>query len=107
MLLLAAQIFSLLLIPTGVLERIDIWTRSFFPCGTNCHADLNDSKRLGRHLSVRRGKSVHDVLDVHANTAPRELEAMLRRYVDDWLRLTPQNPTNVSRDAQFRQWEAS
>lgn len=61
----------------------------FFSCGANCHADLDDSKAIKATSVGPPGESPYVyVLDVHANTAPRELVAMLRRYVDDWLRLS-------------------
>lgn len=66
-----------------------------FSCKTDCHADLDDSKAVRATSVGPPGESPYVyVLDVHANTAPRELEAMLRRYVDDWLRLSPRPPTN-------------
>lgn len=73
-----------------------------FSCETNCHADLDDSKAVRATSVGPPGESPYVyVLDVHANTAPRELEAMLRRYVDDWLRLSPRPPPTVSQERSF------
>lgn len=53
------------------------------------------------------GKSVRVRVDVHANTAPRELVAMLRRYVDDWLRLSLYPHQRWTKNALFHQSNAS
>ncbi|XP_043510334.1 uncharacterized protein LOC122528840 isoform X2 [Frieseomelitta varia] len=73
--------------------RKNVLSVSFFPRETNCHADLDDSKVVRATSVGPPGKSPYVyVFDVHANTAPRELVAMLRRYVYDWLHLSPHPP---------------
>lgn len=79
-----------------------------FSCGANCHADLDDSKVIKATSVGPPGESPYVyVLDVHANTAPRELVAMLRRYVDDWLRLSLYPHQRWTKNALFHQSNAS